>query len=497
MDGMKVKRRIHRRRPYLRWVLLGALLALLVGSIAAWQAVEHSQKKVVPLPGGNEDVILVRRSEDEVARIEVTLRSGETWAVTAGADGTLVTDSGFPVAPRRAEALLADLSVIGCTGVLAASGWQDRAAEFGLDVPKAAVTVTYTDGTSVHLDIGNSSGEADSENYYYMTLAGDERLLALDAGTGEDLLLEEGLLHEVEQPVIHKARIDRIELTLADGTRQVWALDGSITDGDAEDRWFLEEPVRYPAEGDRVASLRENLASLRLGAYVTQATPETLAAYGFDAPRLVLTVHQAAGSIGTVGLTGEYDVTDWPASELTFTVGGEQSEVVDYVLYNGAIYLTSHFSMNTFMTIEPANTVTRYPVRTAFSNLASLTIRRENDDVTYVLTRTERVAANNDLEIGDDGQVLYDAVCTRNGEEISWMTFEAAYGNLLLTTVSGTLPDGWKPAAGPTEEWIFCTVTGVEHTIALTPFDAMHDAVLVDGCAMFYLIHGGLHLDLP
>ena len=68
------------------------------------------------------------------------------------------------------------------------------------------------------------------------------------------------------------------------------------------------------------------------------------------------------------------------------------------------------------------------------------------------------------------------------------------YNSLLAVTVSGTLPEGWQPTGVVHTRFTFETRTGTQHTIELTPFDALHDAVICDGCAMFYLIKDGMRL---
>lgn len=477
------------------WLLLAVLMLLLLGVIAAWQLMERAPQGVQPIPSEDESVEIMRHQPEEIDRISVTLRSGETWAVTRQSDGTLLTDSGFAVGERRATLLQNALSVIGATQVLAEADWEAQQEEYGLDNPKAVVSVTYVDGQRAELAIGNASAEYEDESYYYLTVRGDGRLLALDSGTAEDLLLEEALLRQVVQPVLHKARMDRVEIVLPD-TVMRWVLDGDIAEGDAQDRWFLESPIRYPAEGETIARLRENIANLRLGAFVCEASAEARTTYGFDSPRMVLTVHQASGLIGREDADGAFQPMEYPESTFCLMVGGAQSEVVDYVLYEGSIYLTSHFSVDTLMTMQPMDTLTRYPVRTALSNLQWMQIDGPQGSERYELRREERVAEDNSLVTDENGQVVVDLSCTYQGKEIPYAAFEAMYQRLMLVTVSGSLPVGWTSEAQPHTVITFETVTGISHTIALTDFDALHDAVTVDGCSAFYLIKGGLKLSM-
>ena len=74
--------------------------------------------------------------------------------------------------------------------------------------------------------------------------------------------------------------------------------------------------------------------------------------------------------------------------------------------------------------------------------------------------------------------------------------FTAAYNDLSLVTVSGRLPDGETTVSAPHTAYTFTDVNGSVHTVALATFDALHDAVIVNGHAAFYLIKDGFQLNL-
>ena len=58
-------------------------------------------------------------------------------------------------------------------------------------------------------------------------------------------------------------------------------------------------------------------------------------------------------------------------------------------------------------------------------------------------------------------------------------------------TVSGILPENREMRPAETR-FIFHTLSGKTHIVELSPYDGMHDAVSVDGSAVFYLIRGGM-----
>ena len=494
---MPMHRRFRRIPQEKRRILLLFFLLMLVCVIIAASLLAAQPQEAAPSAPVSTACNLFEYAPSEVASI--TIRRGEeaAWTVTQDADGllTLQGEGGFPLSEKTSAALLDAVSIIPCEAVLTddPADYQGHLADFGLENPKYEATIAYADGVVAQLRIGNAGGENNA--WYYMTVAGDDRLFSFARGMVEAIFVSRDSLREVESPVIHKARIDKVTLTGPDRVTE-WTLRGDITDADAADKWFITAPYAYPADAEAMSTLLGNAANLRLGAYVAPATAENLALYGFDAPRLTIDIHMAAGTIAVTNADGAAEPTDFPESTVTFVIGGAKSDMVDYVRFGDAIYASSHFTMGLFIDYDVTATRSRYPVQTALGNLAALTIR-EGDAVTeYILTRTEQVAANNELITDEDGSPVYDVTVTLGGEPVDYAAFEAAYNALTLVTVSGTLPADAVITVEPHTAYIFTDVDGTTHTVALATFDVLHDAVIVDGHAAFYLIKGGFRLNM-
>lgn len=484
------------RRPVRRgWLLLAA--ACLLGAVWGLYALTGApQPEAPPAEIHRHGGALTDYRTEDVRSISIALRNGSSFTALQREAGvlTLEEDATYRL-EGVTQGLLNALCSVRYDDVLTddPAVYADRLEEFGLAQPRIVATVTYLGGASCTLRVGDAWA-IDNGAYYYMTVDGDDRLFSLDRGTVENLLVHRDDLHEVVQPVLHKARMDRISLTRGEDAA-VWELQGDIG-SDARDRWLLVSPLRYQADGESMVGLQDNLVNLRLGRYVGEATPENLTACGFDAPRLVIGVHQARGSIGTVNAEGVYGVTDWPEQDFTLTVGDAKNDVLDYVLVDGRIYTSNHFSLNVFLSQNPADTLSRYPVQTALGNLSRLTVESGGSARVYTVTRTEQVAENNELVTDASGNVVYDLTCDVDGRPLNYATFEAAYQQLLTVTVSGRLPEGWTPTHEPHTVFTFEDVLGRVHTVALSRFDALHDAVTVDGCTVFYLIGGGMTFDV-
>lgn len=491
VDMLQVEKKRRRSRSWLRWVLLALLLAVLGGTVLTLRLLNKPiayNSLESPVTYGE----LIVHEAAEVIGVSVAMPGSDSWALVRQENGmVMVDDPDFPLDTTLVDSILEAARIVSYSSVLTEdpAEYRDQLGELGLADP-TVVHIMYADGSDVTLRIGNHSDDLDSA-YYYMLVDGDDRLFGLDPTTASTLNLERYLLHAVTQPVIHKARINAISIELPERTLR-WELAAGIDDADAADRWMLTQPKRYAADGERMDSLRENLANLRLGAYVADATPENLTEYGFDAPRLVLTIDQGAGTVGSAGTDGVYGLTEWPASTITLAVGAAKSDYVDYVLYNGCICMTSHYSMQTLMDMDAQSTLTRYPVLTSLSNLSSLTITQGETTHTWTIEDVDVLDEDGMPVQNEDGQYVLERAVSMDGAAVSYEAFEASYNQLLIATVSGALPEAWQPIEPAHTTYTFHTRTGVEHTIALIAFDALHDAVIVDGCAMFYIIRGGL-----
>lgn len=495
---MPLHRRFRRIPTQKKRILLLFFLVMMVIVIAAATLLAHPPEEAASPTPVSSAANLFEYAPDEVASITIRRGDEAPWTVTRGTDGllTLQGEEGFPLTEKVSATLLDAVCILPCETVLTddPAEYRDHLTDFGLDTPKYEATIAYTDGVVAQLRIGHPGAENNA--WYYMTVAGDDRLFSASRGMVEAVFVSRDSLREVASPTLHKARMDRLTLTSPDGVIE-WALRGDITDTDAQDKWYITAPFAYPADAEAMSTLLANAANLRLGAYVSPASPENLAKYGFDAPRLTIDIHMAAGTMAVTGADGAVQPTDYPENTVTFVIGGAKNDMVDYVLHGDSIYVSSHFTMGLFIGYDVAATRSLYPVQVALGNLAALTVR-EGDAVTeYILTRTEQVAPNNDLITDEDGTPVYTVTVTRNGEALDYAAFEAAYNALALVKVSGVLPASAILTDAPHTAYAFTDVDGTVHTVELASFDVLHDAVIVDGHPAFYLIKGGfaLHLD--
>ena len=469
-----VEKRKTRDRKHSRWLLPGLLLALTAAVILLTAGLNRKTEPEAakePEQGG----VLIRRSADEIDTVTVTRRGGESWTAERE-EGTLYPagDRTLQVDPLVGDPLQDALAHLDYERVLTdrPEDYLSAPEDFGLGDPLVTADCRFTDGERLTVRIGDRVSGTE-ENWYYMTVSGDDRLFAASAGTVQDLNVEQALLHPVEQPRILAALLDRITLTDGEGKPvREWKLRGRITDPDAGENWLITAPFAYPADGEAIRGLKENAENLRMGTWYGPATAENLAATGLDRPKQRLIFHMAEGSTGTVSLdSGVYDVQNWPESTVTIALGADRDENVFWVLYQDQICAVNRLSFSAFTDTDPLSTAARYPAATPLASLSELETEENGLRTVYR------------LEHGENG----DFSVTKNGEPLSPEVFEAAYDRLLTVTVSGRLPEGTVP--GETQKkYTFRTTSGGTHTLEFWPFDALHQGLTQDGYALFYLI---------
>jgi hypothetical protein len=491
-----LKRKRKASRP--RRVLFLALLAVFLAAGAVFfYAASKSPGKVPLVQSAYNRRALITRKAEEVARITVSRLSGEGY-VLAGENGRLSVQGrpDFVMDEDKEKSLLIACAIIEAEDTVseAREEWEPHKADFGLNPPAVTVEVTYTDGKTAAFSLGAKSPV---NNWNYFTLENDPGLYLASADLIDLFDQDVTVFHHVDQPVIHHQRIDSV--TIQNGLGNVeaaWKLETDITDVNALSAWRMTVPYSYPCDADAMETLVSALEKLYLGQFVSKATEEARAQYGFTPPRRVITLHQAAGEIAAVGETGAYGVMHYPESTLALTIGTAGDDYVDYVEVGGSIYLVSTISQPLLGSLVPENTLLLQPAAISMDAIASLVVEQNGESRTYTLRRVERVLPNNELATDEEGNVLMDTFVDLNGKESSFPDFEAAITALQSVTVSGRLPEGFVPGENPSVKLIFTFLDGRTRTLDAAPFDALQDALSVDGTYLYYLPKGELEKGL-
>jgi hypothetical protein len=463
-------------------ILLAAALAVGLGFwyLAGWKDSQDS---------GTESAIpyrtLFSREKTQIARISVSLKDGGGF-VLLGDNGKLTPEGqpDFEMDPRLQGELLTACAIIEAVDTVSEKReeWEPHRKDFGLDTPQASVEVDYTTGESAVFFLGGKTLE---DNYNYMELQGDPGLYLASADMIELFSTEVSALRAIDQPVIHQGRIDRITLLNASGAATAeWALDGDILAEDAMYFWRMTTPFQYSCDVTAMQDLTAALSKLYLGSDIAQATEENVAQYGLSSPQRTLVIHQAAAQVADVDDSGAYAVNDYAESTFTLKVGSAQRDYVYYCQAGDRIYLVSSLSLPIIGEFAPEGTLNLQPFNLPLETLASLTVKMGASSAEYTLDHSE--------EASGEEEAAQKITVWKNGEEASYDDFSARMASLQAVTVSGRLPQGFASDAAPSYSMVLTFLNGRTRTVECVPYDALHDALRVDGVFLHYLIKGEL-----
>ena len=218
-----------------------------------------------------------------------------------------------------------------------------------------------------------------------------------------------------------------------------------------------------------------------------EATEENLEKRGLLHPAYTLTLHMAAGSTGKVSDSGVYDVTERQESTVVLDISDSEDGLMHYVRYGNEIDRISYISLAPFLDVKPLDTAARYLFATPLNSLSSLTVEQDGKTTEYTLKRGIVVDE-------DTGETR--TACYRNGTEISWESFGAMYERLLTVNITGKLPADAEIGNTHTK-YTLRTVNGGAHTVVLSDWDGMQDAVTIDGGTLFYISRNSFSAEIP
>ena len=469
-----------RRRPVRqlsgRQLLLGLMILCLA---AAGLCAYLLRPRTYPdLPRAEDPTVLLSdRSSADVAHLRIRNGQGETYEITqqdgqAAMDG----DAGFDLSATKLEDALECAAQVYAQRVILDLSQDSTltAADFGITDEGIAVTAAYTDGTELTFYVGDLLPEETPA--YYMMVAGDTRVFAIDQQTHDVFSRSRMALHAVPDPALKGELIDAITFT-GENPFRIERRTG--------DEWYLTAPFEYPLSSTAVDTLLEKLENLRFSQYTA---PESagLAAYGLDAPRRTVTLDIAASILTGYDENGQaYAQKQLDAYQLTLSCGADASEVIFYCLYRGDVLKASYFTAGFLLSQGYDGLLLGAPINVPTNRLTSLSVSRAGETHLYALSLHERVLANNQFETDENGSILYDVQVTRDGEACDATQFLYAYGQMTELSAVSPLPAGYAPQGEPALTVTLAWEDGARE-LAFYPYDALHWAVAVNGTALFY-----------
>ncbi len=362
--------------------------------------------------------------------------------------------------------------------------------DFGLLAPSVKVIVHPTKGQAWSFAFGD---QVPFENLYYFEYKEEEAVYTVEIGFFDMFNWQGNFLVAIEDLGIHRQRVDQIDFTLHEQNQRVVL---KLKD-EGEDQlfyWMMESPVTYPVDPQAMDSLLTEVQSLYLGAYVAEGSEENLEKYGFKTPLVTITITQKAATLGRVGMEGVYETKDYPEEETTLVVGAVEGDYVYYGLVYGKIYLISSLNTSLIKGVHYKELLLKKPALLPLETLEEIRVMDEGEGRTakaaYQIQKV-KIESDEQAPAGDGQEEKIEITASLDGKPIDQPTFKLGYTALAQVSAAGLLPDNYS--WGKT---IFAlemeNEKGRVRVIELAPYDTLHEALRIDGEAIFYIRKGEL-----
>lgn len=476
----KAPRKKRRRALSRKAALLLALGCALSAGAGLW-LLRGAPAEPLPLYEPQETVLLLSRPREDIFSVAITPPEGGAYVL-------LQENGAFYLADRPGENLRADIvneMLITLTELPAESVILDDVRhsgsvtpwDFGLEPPLAAVAVTYTDGEKKELSIGYETPDQEKPQRYCM-VSGDDRLYTVLWADSAALMRSGDTLPDFTQPQLDASLLDRIDVS---GDLK-WSLYYTPSG------WYMDAPFAYPLDTVRTDALLSRVGAIAFEAYLGDADTVNLAAYGLDAPALNIHLTQAATVI--TGETENGETVSLPLPEISYSLalGAETGKSGVYLLWQGKVYRASNFLLGFWKTLNIRDYLLEKPVNLLINDLNLVAFSSNGKENRYEVRLVESVTENNQIATDEYGRVLYDCAVRRAGEkeDMDAEAFLSWYTALAGLSADGALPENYE-ISGESRGRITLANDHLTRVIEFYPWDALHDAVAVDGKAVFYI----------
>lgn len=418
---------------------------------------------------------------EQLSSITVTHEGGEAYTLLYQNERLfLKREGGTPTLINEAymEQILRAATTIAVEDTIAADVEEVRAhlGDMGLDSPSITVRVRYQNDREDLLQFGNRVPDT---TYFYYRWSGDNGVYMCDEGLYEAFEYTAAMLLPVEQPLLQQSLIDHMSLRIRG--QEDLELQFAITSGGAI-TGTMQQPYPYPLDSGAAQSLITAAANFRLGTKQGPVTSENSADYGFVSPMAVIDIHQQQGAYGEIDEEGALVTLVAEEQTLRIVIGREEGDYFYTCEYAGECYYVSRFLVATLVGATPEKLITKNPADLGDAVIAAIQVQNGGTLLDIRHQRTERVLPNNQLDMDQEGNILYDVTVTLGGEPMSEDAFKALVQRLKAMQVVGNVDEGFSIGSGaPRWQLTLTTQAGVIRTLAAYAVDPFFDAIAVDG----------------
>lgn len=485
----KKKKTDSRKKKLFLWLgfalALAAAVALVLLLPAIRSTIPGKTASENQLPPPREQQLLHEEEAAGLACVEISHLDGESYLLSYKEGALYLVEDGRWM---DINDTYSDELIQASTYLLVSDKVTDDAAEvepyladMGLNPPLAEAKVTLTDGREYTLQVGNTVPGTTYSYYRWSELPG---VYMCDSGIRDAFFMTKNRLLPVAQPEFSSTLVDSVILIRDGITTEV--LLTSDTAGNTVGS--LLQPWQYPMADEYVSALKTTLDNFRLGTLEGEATEENLTLYGFDDPICVLEMHQKPGTRMITDETGALSTLEMPEQTLRFTFGRPEGDYFYTCLYEGNIYLVSRLFVETLIQGGGEEWLSQYPLRLNSAQLGSVILTTQKGSMEIHAQYTERVLPNNELEVDEEGNLVYDIAVTVNGEEWTVDGLDGLADRFYQTKAAGRMSAdfAWQDMQ-PRWTLELTTVYGQTRTVSGYRVDPFTDALVVDGVMLQYV----------
>lgn len=472
----KVPRKQHKKglkKPFLILLPLGIGL-LCLGII--WLL--NATRPMPALPEDEAPILLLSRSSQEIQSISLWAQDQQGFTLIRTQEGSFVLEGQeeIPLQNDLIDSLLSTLHQLEAAHGAGEMHEGDDLTPFGLSPAQAASRITYQDGEEITLLLG-SSAPTDTPELYCM-IEGQQQLYTIYTQLAEPLLYEKDYLRAFDQPQLDASLLDRIEISGDLEFSLAYTPSG----------WLMDAPFSYPLSTLATDTLLKRIESMAFESCLGSPEEVDMAALGLDAPFLTIHLDQAATVISGETTEGEMISMDVPPRRYTLHIGSETGKSGVYLQWEGRIYKASNFLMGFWKEMDIASYLLQTPVNLYINDLTFLAVETDGISKAYEIQMVEGLTDNNQIATDEYGQILYDALITRQGEEkpMDAQTFLSWYVSLSNLIPSGKLPTDYQIEGDPLARLTLQTPS-LTREIAFYPYDPLYDALAVNGVCLYFV----------
>ncbi len=427
-----------------KWKVIIAFVLIFAILGAAYFLIEKAgtPKQAMPQPETPKLSVL---SRDAAQVIQIEIRNGEgQYAFVRNAEGWLVkNEPDIELQSARVESLCVSAATLPAESLVARET-EDLSA-YGLTAPQAEVTLSFENGETVTLKIGDATPGNDG---YYACVADSADVYLISGATGNQFLSPVSAFRVLTITAMNVLDVRSVSITRGG---QVLSLRYEEPAGGETvlSAWHIKSPI--------VRDANENLVQEKLLIPMC-----TLVASGVAADN--------PADISAYGFTGDSVEIGTATETVRFSVG--KADGIDYVMVEGktAVYYMGS-GMLSFMDVKA------FDVLEKMTNLVSV------DTVDTIDIKLPGISAA--MQVRTEGKEKRYFV---NDTPASEEAFEAMYLELIALSVDGevtakTETGGQSPAASI----VFTLTDGSSTALAYYPYDDFNYAVYENGESTFYM----------